>query len=131
MLKIEGFQLIPHDIDVWIATILFNKLFKTLSISDKTFKVFFLVSGMDCKNEIFKIGNVTFYDPRVWDFGESFEFDIPIPWINVGKLVGNFEVYQSFSEDENHYISKEIVQGLLSVLRREIEKMQSKKQNWS
>ena len=120
MLKNEGFKLIPHEIDVGIATILFNKLFNILSISDKTFKVFFLVSDMDCKKKIFKIGNVTFYDPREWDFGESFEFDIPIPWINVGKLVGNFEEYQRFSEDEHSlHFKRNSARAFVSVKARD------------
>lgn len=34
-----------------------------------------LLGGLDCDQKCFQIGNVTFYDARIWDFGEDTVFD--------------------------------------------------------
>ena len=35
-----------------------------------------LLGGLSCDQKHFQIGNVTFYDPRIWDFGEDITFDL-------------------------------------------------------
>ena len=65
----------PNGISKEMMVYLINGIFEELNKPKRLFRVYLLVSNFDCNHEILKIGNVTFYDAREWDFGEGNEFD--------------------------------------------------------
>ena len=99
-LKSEGFDFIPHYLDKTITKMLFDSFFKKFYENDQTWKVFYIINDIDCNNKVFRINDTLFYDSRSWDFGESFKFDIPVHFINLGELKGKFIEYRKYSDKE-------------------------------
>jgi hypothetical protein len=60
-----------------------------------------MIGDLNCSEQIFRIGKVTFYDARVWDFGEGYLFDSGYhPAIDMGEeLKGEFSRYDSQFSD--------------------------------
>ena len=48
---------------------------RELQKPSETIRVCCLLGGLDCDGKCFQIGDVTFYDARIWDFGEDTIFD--------------------------------------------------------
>lgn len=67
---------LPSNISKKTVYHLFNELFKEIKKPHSQYRVFYLIGDMDCDGKIIKIGNATFYDSRIWDFGEYKEFDL-------------------------------------------------------
>lgn len=97
-LRSEGFRLIPSYLNENIIKMLFDSFFKTFCKNDQKWKVFYILNDIDCNKKIFSIGDTLFYDSRVWNFGESFKFDLPVPLLNLGKLKGKFITYRKYSD---------------------------------
>jgi hypothetical protein len=70
----SNFSKIP-DLSKKMTKHLLYALFDEILKPSQEFRIISLVGGMDCNEKILKIGDITFYDPRVWEFGEGDHFD--------------------------------------------------------
>lgn len=61
-----------------------NSFFNELEYNKRKIRVGLLIGGIDLKGKCLKLGNVTLYDPRIWDFGEDTQFDS-----SFGPNIGN------------------------------------------
>lgn len=66
----------PANMSKKIIELLFRELFREINKPHNEYRVIYLVGDIDCDGKIIKIGNATFYDSRIWDFGEYKEFDL-------------------------------------------------------
>jgi hypothetical protein len=72
----RAYNILPTPIGFEDASRMMRSLFSNLIHEKKFWRVLFVVGDMNCNGRIFIIGKITFYDPRVYDFGESYQFDL-------------------------------------------------------
>jgi len=90
------FSKIP-DLSISKAKKLFNSLFQEFVKPDTEYRVICLIGGMDCNGKSFQIENVTFYDPRIWQYREGQSFDlVPGSQISIGEnFRSDFSIYET------------------------------------
>ena len=72
----HAFTRIPNGISKEMMVYLINGVFEELNKPKRRLRVYLLVRNFDCGQKSLKIGDVTFYDARNWDFGEGNRFDL-------------------------------------------------------
>jgi len=73
----RSIHVVPYDLKKNTARKLITALFQELCKTEQSFRVLCMIGGdMDCQGKRIKIGEVTFYDPRIWEFGEGASFDL-------------------------------------------------------
>lgn len=105
----HAFARIPDKISKKMMIYLINGIFEELNKPKHLLRVYLLVRDCDCDQKILKIGNVTFYDARKWDFGEGNGFDLD--YDNVMGIDRTFktvysEPYESFQQGDKTYHRK-------------------------
>lgn len=103
------FNSLPNGVSKKIMTDLINGLFNELKRIKHRIRVFSLIGGCDLNHKVYRIGDVTFYDARTWDFGEGNQFDlnynIKISMDRDFKTVYS-EPYESFESNGKTYTRK-------------------------
>lgn len=70
-----NYHIMPYHIRVDDMDNAFRSIFEELNSGLKRYKIFFITSNIDPNNKIFKVNDVTFYDPSVWNFEEHPRFE--------------------------------------------------------